>query len=486
MPPASQVSHYYRKVVYARSTIDGNIATIAGKEAQFSVEVGGRHWLVPQETRLVAKLKVTRDDGTTAPDPSVRFACDPVARLFSSGRLSIQGTTVESHGADIQDISTIQLRTEGTRAGLESGGGPAGLQSFDQRMDHPELIYQAGDGGEAAEADDATKGSTKTYWNTARRNDKHAVLQDNGANAMELSTPLGSFFTFARQTRSFIPSCELDVRLVVNEHAVTDALYTEMIPAAPRNRGLIIGGAGGLTFGNTAAGTVTNENKTFVTLLNQVNASGNAHRITLEDLFLDVMVAVPLATIERPLSWQCPYRQCTLFTRTLAESNTHNIQFSGLPPGLNACVLAVRDASHALNVNKELYLTAGSQTASAWRSAQISIGPLTLPMPSYVVRPDELQLGRMHADFLSFVGAYHVDGAGGFSMREYAESPLLAFRICLEKDNFATTATVRATFAANLPANTELCMWVFHQRVVELTYGDEPQPIKVVADEVVG
>ena len=222
VPPASQVSHYYRKVVYARSTIDGNIATIAGKEAQFSAEVGGRHWLVPQETRLVAKLKVTRDDGTTAPDPSVRFACDPVARLFSSGRLSIQGTTVESHGADIQDISTIQLRTEGTRAGLDSGGGPAGLQSFDQRMDHPELIYQAGDGGEAAEADDATKGSTKTYWNTARRNDKHAVLQDNGANAMELSTPLGSFFTFARQTRSFIPSCELDVRLVVNEHAVTE------------------------------------------------------------------------------------------------------------------------------------------------------------------------------------------------------------------------------------------------------------------------
>ena len=27
---------------------------------------------------------------------------------------------------------------------------------------------------------------------------------------------------------------------------------------------------------------------------------------------------------------------------------------------------------------------------------------------------------------------------------------------------------------------------IFNQRVVELTYGDEPQPIKVVADEVVG
>ena len=42
-----------------------------------------------------------------------------------------------------------------------------------------------------------------------------------------------------------------------------------MIPAAPRNRGLTIGGAGGLTFGSTAAATVTAANKTFVTLLDQ-------------------------------------------------------------------------------------------------------------------------------------------------------------------------------------------------------------------------
>ena len=92
----------------------------------------------------------------------------------------------------------------------------------------------------------------------------------------------------------------------------------------------------------------------------------------------------------------------------------------------------------------------------------------------------------MHSDYLSFVGADHVDGAGGFSLREYAESPLLAFRICMEKDNYATTCTTRLTFSGDLPANSELCMWVFHQRVVELTYGDEPSPIKVLADEVVG
>jgi hypothetical protein len=58
-----------------------------------------------------------------------------------------------------------------------------------------------------AEANDNTKGSTQTYWNASRRSDKHAALQDNANDEIELSTPLGSFFTFCRQTRSFIPSC---------------------------------------------------------------------------------------------------------------------------------------------------------------------------------------------------------------------------------------------------------------------------------------
>jgi hypothetical protein len=485
VPPASQVSHYYRKVVYPRNAVSGAINTLSGREAQFSAEVGGRHWAVPQETRVVAKFKVTKADGTTAPDASVRFACDPVARMFSSGRFSIQGTTIESHGADIQDISTIQLRTEGTRAGLDSGGGPAGLQSFDQRMDHKEL-RDTGGTLVGAEGDDNTKGSTQTYWNASRRSDKHAALQDNAADEIELSTPLGSFFTFCRQTRSFIPSCELDIRLVVSESATADALYTEAIPAAPRNRGLIPGGAAGLTLGSTAVATVEAANKQFVTLLPEVTATADAHLITLSDLYLDVMVAVPLAQVPRPASWQCAYRQCTLFTRTLSATGTHNIQFAGLPPSVNAIVLGVRDNAHTIGTNKELYLVGGSKSSAKYRTAQLSIGQLSLPTPAYQVEPEKLQVGRMHSDFLSFVGADHVDGAGGFSLREYAESVLLAFRICQEKDNYATTATVRLTFNTDLPADSELCMWVFHQRVVELTYGDEPAPIKVLADEVVG
>ena len=70
---------------------------------------------------------------------------------------------------------------------------------------------------------------------TARRNDKHAVLQGQRAKRR-----WDRSLHFARQTRSFIPSCELDVRLVVNEHAINDAFCTEMIHSAPCNRGLAL------------------------------------------------------------------------------------------------------------------------------------------------------------------------------------------------------------------------------------------------------
>ena len=40
-------------------------------------------------------------------------------------------------------------------------------------------------------------------------------------------------------------------------------------------------------------------------VLPEVAASADAHLITLSDLYLDVMVAVPLAQVPRPASWQC-------------------------------------------------------------------------------------------------------------------------------------------------------------------------------------
>ena len=52
--------------------------------------------------------------------------------------LSINGTTIESHAANVADVSRIQLRTEHTKAGAD-GPGSAGLLSFNQKMTREEL-----------------------------------------------------------------------------------------------------------------------------------------------------------------------------------------------------------------------------------------------------------------------------------------------------------------------------------------------------------
>lgn len=44
----------------------------------------------------------------------------------------------------------------------------------------------------------------------------------------------------------------------------------------------------------------------------------------------------------------------------------------------------------------------------------------------------------------------------------------------------------RVPLIVHLHWHTSKAPTLFHQRVVELTYGDEPAPIKVLADEVVG
>ena len=72
------------------------------------------------------------------------------------------------------------------------------MQSFDQRMDHKEL-RDTGGALAGAEANDATKGATQTYWNASRRSDKHAALQDNADGEIELSTHT-IFFVCARPT----------------------------------------------------------------------------------------------------------------------------------------------------------------------------------------------------------------------------------------------------------------------------------------------
>jgi hypothetical protein len=119
-------------------------------------------------------------------EQSIRYATDPVSRLFDQSRLSINGTTVANTPTNVQDISALQIRLEGTEAG-GAACGSGGLLSIDQRMHHPEEPG-TGDGnagcdymgaGNAVQAIPmAFAADTVGFREVEKRNEKHSILLD--------------------------------------------------------------------------------------------------------------------------------------------------------------------------------------------------------------------------------------------------------------------------------------------------------------------
>jgi hypothetical protein len=126
--PTNGVRYYYRRQIYPATPSTGTDFQ-PGREVQWRFQASGQHAFVPQESRLVARVRVEKsnDNGVTwaqEVESSVRYACDPLTRLVDQARLSINGTTVDNVPTDVQDISTIQLRLEGTKAGPDARPRP--------------------------------------------------------------------------------------------------------------------------------------------------------------------------------------------------------------------------------------------------------------------------------------------------------------------------------------------------------------------------
>ena len=353
--PLTNVSSYYRRQVFTRTPAVGD-AFVGGKELQFSFSASGNDYFVPAESKLVVRLNVRSNldeaaggstdiagaTGTHKRHPARLFSSTAApARLFSSGRVSIGGTTIENTGSDLAEIATIQLRTEGTKPG-EHAGGAAGLLRFDQTMTHPEIAAGA-----------ATVGA---YNTTAPRSDKHQLLLDRRGDELELSIPLGMLFAFFRQTDSFLPNMEFDVRLVVNPHFSNDALFTADIAATPRAQGVefaavpdvVQTGTGGgsqapaaLNLGWNAAAAA---DRTFAQLLPAITAAANdTHKITVNECYVDAMYASPSIPLAQPLSMQVPFSGITMYTRNLtAGQQSFTEVFSGLSSSVSAVILALR------------------------------------------------------------------------------------------------------------------------------------------------
>eukprot|EP01048_Picozoa_sp_COSAG05_P004531 COSAG05_NODE_248_length_12946_cov_85.003737_6_plen_509_part_00 len=491
--PSTSARYYYRRQVYSRNPVtQGNF--VSGRNVNFNFEASGGHYFVPQESRIVAKLKIKATDGTSPPtlsklERSVRFACDPVSNMWSAAQLSINGTTVESHANNVDDIARIQLRTEHTKAGAD-GPGSAGLLSFNQKMLRQNHFVDGTDNSGGASGDERAAAAAIGFTSDDERSDKYELLVQNCSNvthanadeteAVEISSPLGQVFTFCRQTKAFLPNMQFQIQLTISDNYEKDMFYTQELDGVVSNVAYQTAAGGNPA---VAAGRVS------TLISNKIAPAARAPNVEVEELYLDAMFAVPSVSVPPPTSLQVPYQAVTVYTRTLTASSNFTETFTSIPASVGAIVIGLRDATHAIAINRELYERGAAGTAGdtqGIKTLSLALGSLQLPIPAYQLNFSKHQFGRLFADWLSFTGGSASNGVGGDSMTEFAKSPLAAFRVLQEPGAYASTAIVRMeTNGANVDANTEMVLWCIHQKVFEAFWSDgETFPSKVVVDDV--
>ena len=381
VPANTSARYYQRQQIFSRVPISKGQWS-KGKSASWVIEAtGGRYW-VPQESRIVAQLTIKHSDGTKL-KKSVRFAADPLgAGAFSAGMLVCNGTTVSSIASNVADVSYLQLRTEHTKAGAD-GPGSAGMLSFNQTMTQEEfsaanLDFTAGGSDDAK--DDALMANTKAalpkvFSTTAERSDKHEVLVRNcSADALaadgsqtkevEISTPLGQIFPFCRQDKAFLPNTQWRIDLTINDKYAEDMFFSEDLRGTPSTAAITIaptaadtGGAGATKILSTTGSNATAFDAAVAVpgYVPPVAAVTAAPQVTVEDIYIDAMFAIPSQVLGVPRSIQVPWQDIEVYTRKLGAGNNYVENFTSISPAVGAICCALRTSDHTINTNRELY-----------------------------------------------------------------------------------------------------------------------------------
>ena len=340
----------------------------------------------------------------------------------------------------------------------------------------------------------------RTFHSDDERSDKYELLVQNcssidrinadaaavatNVDQVEISSPLGQVFTFCRQTKAFLPNMQFQIQLTISDNYQKDMFYTQALPS--------VAGLGvptmNIAFANVAGLTVGELDA--AARLPVVAAAALAPTVEVEELYLDAMFAVPSVNVSPPKSLQVPYQAVSVYTRTLTPASNFTETFTSIPASVGAIVIGLRDATHGIANNRELYERGARGGATGAdqgiKTLSLALGSLQLPIPAYQLNFSKHQFGRLFADWLSFTGGSASNGVGGDSMTEFAKSPLAAFRVLQEPGAYASTAIVRLeTAGANTDANTEMVLWCIHQKVFEAFWSDgESFPSRVVVDDV--
>ena len=103
-----------------------------------------------------------------------------------------------------------------------------------------------------------------------------------------------------------------------------------------------------------------------------------APQVTVEDIYIDAMFAIPSQVLGVPRSIQVPWQDIEVYTRKLSAGNNYVENFTSISPAVGAICCALRTSDHTINTNRELYALGGGP--KGFKNWSFSLGNLQLPV----------------------------------------------------------------------------------------------------------
>ena len=257
-----------------------------------------------------------------------------------------QGGSVAGKDTDAQKAHAV--------AGAErvSGGWNAAVAlnadtaTHGQRSDKHELLLNNFSSARRRDGSNLARTNTAGTMGAART----GFADESGVKAVEISAPMSQGFAFLRQKRAFLPDMQFTFSYTINNDAAKDAFYTEFIPS-------VSSGIAGTTAGVNGS------------LLPAIPAAAAAPKLIIEDLYADLMFAVPRVSIPRPPSIQVPFQGLSVYHRQLTNNSTFTEVFSGIPAsiGLVLWVSGTRRTPYTTTVSSTRSEVIQSTASSGFR-----------------------------------------------------------------------------------------------------------------------
>ena len=479
------VSHFEHQRIAPQTRVttdNGNFA--GGQEVHFRIKSSSSRWFIPKMSKLMVTMTV-RDGagGAGAPATSVRFVTCPVSQMFSSARVVIGNTSIETRGSNYGLLSQFATRNNVSReAGKTAGSGS--LLDFDTLM-------VAANGAEDTFLAQAAVGEIPV-----RRNMKQDIIQTAAGSEFQISEGIN---LDVLSTDAWFPGCTVDIYLLINPHYAQDMLYSGDVADQVRFARDANVAHTDIT-GNAAAG---GGHKALITL----GAGGlGPPVINIKELHFMAKFAMPITGLLKVPSFQLAYETVTYAERHINTSTSFEETFT-VPPGVRAVCIFSREKLNDIQLDNGRFAAAGGGTDTVkgvaianaagaitrshqpFTRLQCELGGITAPTLEYTnLDLPHLKASRLYDTYLSFFHNCEASRGEAVDLKEFCESPIAYLHLMQKPGTSASVLTVRGAFAGDTVAGGQqhLCVVCIHARVLEMEYSaEEDDPVKISIQPIV-